>query len=64
MLDLSNVKTISFENEISGWLQKLEWMEKDPVLVSTLHQYRQAIRFVSGDLRERQKMDLVKYDYK
>lgn len=59
MLDLSNVKTISFENEIAGWLQELEWMEKNPVLVSTLHQYRQAIRFVSGDLRERQKMDLV-----
>lgn len=59
VLDLSHIQTISFQEDIAGWLQKLEHDEHDPVMLTMIRQYRQAIYSVTGYWKEKQRMDLL-----
>lgn len=59
VLDFSHIQTISFQEDIAGWLQKLEDTECDPVMSAMFHQYRQAIYSVTGYWKEKQNMDLM-----
>ena len=59
VLDRSHIQTISFQEDIAGWLQQLEDAEHNPVMAAMLHQYLQAIYYVTGYWKEKQKMELT-----